>query len=85
MRVSDRSSVVRVGPSGRQAQCARLEVFDPAVDAVLAHADAVRLPAVRGAKEAVWAAACVLADEQTITELAETLAARPGAQVGCGL
>ncbi len=61
-----------------------LETLDPAVDAVLAHGDAVRLPAVRGAKEAVWAAACVLADEQTITQLAETLATRSSVQMAWG-
>ena len=56
-------------------------VLDEAVDAVLAHPQAVRLPVVVGAREPVWAAACVLADEERIAVLAEALASRPGAQV----
>ncbi|MGH8922555.1 MAG: ATP-dependent DNA helicase, partial [Actinomycetes bacterium] len=39
------------------------------------------LPAVTGAREPVWAAACVLADEARIAVLAETLADRPGARL----
>jgi conjugative relaxase-like TrwC/TraI family protein len=55
--------------------------LDQAVEAVLVHTEAVRLPAVRGAREPVWAARCVLADEQRIAELAEVLAGRAGAEV----
>jgi hypothetical protein len=55
--------------------------LDQAVEAVVAHSEAVRLPAIRGAREAVWAAGCVLADEQRIAELADTLAGRAGAEV----
>jgi hypothetical protein len=56
-------------------------VLDAAVEAVLAHPDAVRLPAVTGAREAVWAAACVLADEHRIADLADTLAGRTAGRV----
>ena len=56
-------------------------VLAQAVEAVLAHTQAVRLPAVVGAREAVWAAACVLADEQQIAELADAMAGRAGARV----
>ena len=55
--------------------------LDQAVEAVLAHTDAVRLPAVRGAREPVWAAGCVLADEERIAEIADALAGRAGAEV----
>ena len=65
-------------PTSTACPCAFL---DHAVDTVLAHADAIRLPATRGAREAVWAARCVLADEERIAELAETLAGRAGPQV----
>ena len=56
-------------------------VLDAAVEAVLAHPDAVGLPAVTGAREAVWAAACVLADEHRIAALAETLVGRAAGRV----
>ena len=56
-------------------------VLDQAVEAVLAHTQAIRLPAVVGAREAVWAAACVLADEARIAELADAMAGRAGARV----
>ncbi len=58
-----------------------VRMLDQAVDVVLAHTQAVRLPAVVGAREAVWAAACVLADEQRVAELADAMAGRAGAQV----
>ncbi|HWG75151.1 MAG TPA: AAA family ATPase [Acidimicrobiales bacterium] len=58
-----------------------LSALDEAVDAVLAHPQAVRLPVVAGAREPVWAAACVLADEERIAVLAEALGGRPGARV----
>ncbi len=58
-----------------------VSVLDQAVEVVLAHTQAIRLPAVVGAREAVWAAACVLADEQRIAELAEAMAGRAGARV----
>jgi conjugative relaxase-like TrwC/TraI family protein len=58
-----------------------VRVLDAAVEAVLARPDAVRLPAVTGAREAVWAAACVLADEHRIAALAETLTGRTAGRV----
>ena len=64
-----------------------VRILDQAVEAVLAHTQAVRLPAVVGAREAVWAAACVLADEARIAELADAMAGRAGARVhwACGV
>ena len=56
-----------------------LPVLDDAVEAVLAHRDAVRLLVVTGAREAVWAAACVLADEERIAAVADRLAGRDAA------
>jgi hypothetical protein len=56
-------------------------VLDDAVEAVCAHAEAIPLPAVRGARETVWAAACVLADEERVAELAVSLAEQEGPQV----
>lgn len=58
-----------------------MEYLDHAVEAVLAHTEAVRLPAVPGAREPAWAARCVLTDEERIAELAEALAGRKGAEV----
>jgi conjugative relaxase-like TrwC/TraI family protein len=58
-----------------------LSALDAAVDAVVAHHDAVRLPAVAGAREEVWSAACVLADEARIAGLAEILVADEGPKV----
>jgi AAA domain len=52
--------------------------LDAAVDAVLSHELAIALPLVAGAREPVFAAACVLEDERCIAELASALAARPG-------
>ncbi|HTW10906.1 MAG TPA: AAA family ATPase, partial [Acidimicrobiales bacterium] len=57
--------------------------LDEAVDKVLGHEHAIALPLVRGAREPVWSAACVLEDERHIAELAESLAERPGAAVSC--
>ncbi len=60
-----------------------LPALDDAVEAVLAHRDAVRLLAVTGAREAVWAAASVLADEERIAAVADRLAGRDdGVRVG---
>ncbi|MGH9107797.1 MAG: MobF family relaxase [Acidimicrobiales bacterium] len=56
-------------------------VLDEALDKVLSHEASVALPLVRGAREPVYAAACVLEDERRIAELAEVLAGRPGAAV----
>ncbi len=58
-----------------------MEWLDHTVDAVLAHTDAVRLPAVPGAREPAWAARCVLADEERIAELADAMTGRTGAEV----
>jgi len=58
-----------------------LSVLDEAVETVLAHYDAGALPAVAGCREPVWAARCVLADEQRITELAERLTGDEGPKV----
>ncbi len=40
------------------------------------------LAAVAGARNPVWAAACVLEDERRIAEMADVLSRRPGPQVG---
>ena len=56
--------------------------LDRAVEAVLSHEHAVALPRVAGAREPVWAAACVLEDEARIATLAERLVARAGPAVG---
>ncbi|MGD0595859.1 MAG: MobF family relaxase, partial [Acidimicrobiales bacterium] len=58
-----------------------LSVLDEAVGTVLAHDEAVALPAVAGCREQVWAARCVLADEQRIAELAERLTGDEGPRV----
>ena len=42
--------------------------LDRAVEAVLSHEHAVALPRVAGAREPVWAAACVVEDERHIAE-----------------
>jgi hypothetical protein len=44
--------------------------LDTAIDRVLSHELPLPLPPVAGAREPVWAAACVLADERRIAELA---------------
>jgi conjugative relaxase-like TrwC/TraI family protein len=56
-------------------------VLDQAVDAVLAHGDAVALPVVTGSREQVWTARCVLADEERIATLAESLTGHGGPRV----
>lgn len=56
--------------------------LDRAVEAVLSHEHAVALPRVAGAREPVWAAACVLEDEARIATLAERLVARAGPAIG---
>ncbi|HXW79961.1 MAG TPA: MobF family relaxase, partial [Acidimicrobiales bacterium] len=50
--------------------------LDSAVDRVLSHEHAIALPPVAGAREPVWAAACVLEDERRVAELARALAER---------
>jgi conjugative relaxase-like TrwC/TraI family protein len=58
-----------------------VSVLDEAVDRVLSHEQAVALPLVTGAREPVWAAACVVEDEQRIASLADVLAKRDGPRV----
>jgi hypothetical protein len=58
-----------------------LSVLDQAVDAVLAHGDAVALPVVTGSREQVWTARCVLADEERIATLAESLTGEEGPKI----
>ena len=58
-----------------------LSLLDQAVEAVLAHSDAIGLPVVTGSREQVWAARCVLADEERIAELASSLAGGEGPKV----
>ena len=55
--------------------------LDEAVDNVLSHDNAVALPRVVGAREPVWAAACVIEDERHIADLADQLAQRQAARV----
>ena len=50
-----------------------LSVLDQAVETVLAHSYAVALPVVTGSREPVWTARCVLADEERIAAVAESL------------
>jgi conjugative relaxase-like TrwC/TraI family protein len=58
-----------------------LSVLDQAVETVLSNDDAVALPTVTGGREQVWAARCVLADEERIAELAERLTGDDGPKV----
>ena len=58
-----------------------VSVLDDAVDRVLSHEGAVALPLVTGAREPVWAAACVVEDERRIASLADVLAEREGPRV----
>jgi predicted secreted protein len=58
-----------------------VSILDTAVDRVLSHDQAVALPLVTGAREPVWAAACVAEDEQRIASLADVLAKREGPRV----
>jgi ATP-dependent exoDNAse (exonuclease V) alpha subunit len=55
--------------------------LDRAVDRVLSHEQAIALPLVTGAREPVWAAACVVEDERRIAALADVLAEREGPRV----
>ena len=48
-----------------------VSILDTAVDRVLSHELAIALPLVAGAREPVWAAACVIEDERHIAELAD--------------
>jgi conjugative relaxase-like TrwC/TraI family protein len=59
-----------------------VSVLHDAVAAALRHPDAVPLPAITGARERVWAAACVLIDEERVAELAALLCERPGPSIG---
>jgi len=58
-----------------------LSLLDGAVETVLARRDAVGLPIVTGSREQVWAARCVLADEEAIATLAESLTGEEGPNV----
>jgi conjugative relaxase-like TrwC/TraI family protein len=58
-----------------------VQLLDTAVDRVLSHQLAVPLPAVAGAREPAWSAACVLEDERRIAELADMLSQREGPRV----
>jgi len=58
-----------------------VSVLDQALDAVLAHGDAVALPVVTGSREQVWTARCVLADEERIATLAESLTGEEGPKI----
>ncbi len=58
-----------------------LSLLDQAVENVLAHDDAVALPVVTGSREQVWAARCVLADEERIATLAEQLTGGDGPKI----
>jgi hypothetical protein len=55
--------------------------LDRAVDGVLSHQHAVAMPLVTGAREPVWAAACVVEDEQRIAALADVVTEREGPRV----
>ncbi len=61
-----------------------VSVLDNAVERVLSHEHAVAAAAVAGAREPVWAAACVLEDERRIAELADVLSQRDGPRVDEG-
>jgi hypothetical protein len=56
-------------------------VLDQAVETVLANNDAVALPIVTGSREQVWTTRCVLADEDRIATLAESLTGDKGPKV----
>jgi hypothetical protein len=58
-----------------------VSVLDQAVESVLANSDAVALPVVTGSREPVWTARCVLADEERIATLAESLTGDDGLKV----
>ena len=61
--------VVAVAPHAARPAC--LGTWTGRSTAVLSHEHAVALPLVAGAREPVWAAACVVEDEQRIATLAE--------------
>ena len=52
--------------------------LDKAIESVLSHDHALALPMVAGAREPVWAAACVVEDERHIAELADVVSERTG-------
>ncbi len=54
-----------------------VSVLNSAVERVLSDDEAIALPPVAGAREPVWAAACVLEDERRVAELADQLAQNP--------
>jgi conjugative relaxase-like TrwC/TraI family protein len=58
-----------------------VSVLDEAVEQVLCHEKAIALPLVRGAREPVFAATCVLEDERRIASLADVLAEREGPSI----
>ena len=58
-----------------------VSILDEAVERVLAHEQAVALPFISGAREPVYAAACVVEDERRIATLAEALAGRDGPSI----
>ncbi|MGA2530411.1 MAG: MobF family relaxase [Acidimicrobiales bacterium] len=58
-----------------------VSVLDQAVETVLASSDAVALPVVTGSREPVLTARCVLADEERIATLAESLTGDDGPKV----
>ncbi|MFZ2059289.1 MAG: hypothetical protein WAV54_17965 [Acidimicrobiales bacterium] len=58
-----------------------VSVLDQAVETVLAHSDAVALAIVTGSREQVWTARCVLADEERIATVAESLAGEDGPKI----
>ena len=53
-----------------------VSILDTAVQKVLSNERAIALPAVAGARQPVWAAACVLEDERRVAELADQLVER---------
>jgi hypothetical protein len=58
-----------------------VSVLDQVVERVLANDDAVALPIVTGSREQVWTARCVLADEERIATVAESLTGDVGPKV----
>ena len=62
-----------------------VEHLDRAVQAVLEHSLAIPLPAVLGCPQGVYAARCVIEDEQRIADLAEHLSTTGGPRVDAGL
>jgi AAA domain len=55
-----------------------VSLLDKAVDNVVSHELAIALPLIAGAREPVFAAACVIEDERHIADLADALTKRPG-------